>query len=220
MADRYFEKGKRNPVLPKTIKQNKEETKSFKRFKNSERKRKVEKAGESRGKEKDKMLKDKIKAEIRSALKSGKKEKVIVLRMLLSNIINKEKEKRYKLAKENPGLEETELQEQSELQDKEVLGLIFSEVKKRRDTIADFRKGDRKDLANKEEKEIKILERYLPEQLSESEIKEKAVKTINELGATDIKDIGKVMALLITRLKGRARGDIVNKVVRDLLSGK
>ncbi len=175
-------------------------------------------------------IKEKIEEDFKKALKEKKEIEVSTLRMLQAAIFNKEKEKRYRLSKEKPGLnlEELkkesplakELEKESVLTDEEVLEVISSEIKKRKEAILEFEKGKREDLVKKEKAEMEILQRYLPEQLSEEEIKKLAREIIEKLGAKDIKDMGKVMAQLMPKLKGRADGSLVNKIVKDLLTLK
>jgi uncharacterized protein YqeY len=166
------------------------------------------------------MLKEKIREDLNSALKEKKELKISVLRLLLATIFNKEKEKRYKLSKEKPEFTKERLEKESLLNDEEVLEVISSEIKKRKEAILAFDKAGRQDLLEKEKKEIEILEKYLPKQLSEEEIKKLAKEVIKEIGAKEIKEIGKVMAQLIPKIKGQAEGRMVNKIVKELLTPK
>ena len=172
-------------------------------------------------------LKEKIQENLKKALKEKKEVEVLTLRMLLAAVFNKEKEKRYvlsqekseisieKLKKESP--EYKELERESFLDDKEMIDVIFSEVKKRKESILAFQKGKREDLVEKEKKELEVLKRYLPEQLPEEEIKKLVQETIKEVAAQEIKDMGKVMKELMPKIKGRADGNLVSKIVKDLL---
>jgi uncharacterized protein len=105
------------------------------------------------------------------------------------------------------------------LTDADVLAIITRQVKQRRDSIIEYTKGNRPDLAVQEEAEIAVLEVYLPRQLSELEIRERAQAVIAELGVTDMKGFGPVMKRLSADLRGIADGQIVNRVVRELLGG-
>lgn len=163
-------------------------------------------------------MKQKIKADLKSAMKTKRELEISVLRMVLADILNKEKEKRYKIGKQNSGLEEKELEERSQLTDEEIIEVLSSEAKKRKDSIEQFEKGGRHDLAEKEKQEIEILKKYLPEQLPKSEIKKLAEEVIKEIDAKEIKDMGKVMAQLMPKLKGRADGSTVGQVVKQLLT--
>jgi uncharacterized protein YqeY len=103
--------------------------------------------------------------------------------------------------------------------DADVLAIITKQVKQRRDSIIEYNKGGRPDLAVQEQAEITVLEVYLPKQLSEAEIRERAQAVIAELGVTDMKGFGSVMKRLSADLRGIADGQIVNRVVREQLGG-
>lgn len=163
-------------------------------------------------------LKGKIQNELQEAVKNREELKSSVLRLLLSAIFNKEKEKRYKLSKQKPEFKEKDLEKESQLVNEEVIEVISSEIKKRKESILEFGKGQRQDLVEKETKEKEILEKYLPEQLSEEEIKKLAKETIEKIGAKEIKDMGKVMAELMPKVKGRADGGLVSKISKELLA--
>ena len=139
------------------------------------------------------------------------------LRILLAAVATREKEKRFKIVKEKQGIAEADLQVQSELSDDEIVETISSEIKKRRDAIVLYNQGKRPELAEREESEIKVLQRYLPEQLSQDEIRQLAAESIERLGAKEIKDMGKVMADLNPKVKGRAEGSQVSKIIKELL---
>ncbi len=163
------------------------------------------------------ILKEKIQKDLEEALKKKDEIIVSVLRMLLAAILNKEKEKRYKLSREKPELTEEELEKESQLTDEEVIQVISSEIKKRKESILEFEKGERQDLVEKEKKEIEVLKKYLPEQLSEEEIKKLVKVAIETVEAKEPKDMGKVMAELIPQVKGKADGATVSKIVKELL---
>ena len=194
-------------------------------------------------------LKQKIQQDLTTALREKKELELSVLRMLNAAIINKEKEKRYKISSQrdkslfHPSLRsgkvktelgeedksssspfaaarvtEEELEKESGLLEDEVLEIISSEIKKRKEAALLFEKGKRMDLAEKEKEEAKILEKYLPEQLSEEEIKKLAREIIEKNGAKDLKNMGKIMAGLMPKLKGRADGGLVSKIIRELLT--
>ncbi|OGZ64113.1 MAG: hypothetical protein A3A98_03990 [Candidatus Staskawiczbacteria bacterium RIFCSPLOWO2_01_FULL_40_39] len=165
------------------------------------------------------MIKQQIQLDANSALKSGDQFSCGVLRMALSAINAKEKEKRYKVSKEAPELEEEALLKKSELSDDEIIGVISSEIKKRKDAIALYEKGSRQELADKEQKEVQILQKYLPEQLSEEELKKLIEESISKTGAQEIKDMGKIMADLMPKIKGKADNSQVSRVIKELLSG-
>lgn len=151
------------------------------------------------------MLKQQIQSDMKDTMKSGKSFELGVLRMALASLQTKEKEKLYKT-------------QQSELLDIEVVDVLSSEVKKRRDAIILYEKGGRPELAENEKKEIEVLQKYLPTQLSQDEIKKLVVESINTTGAKEIKDMGKVMADLNPKIKGKADGGEVSKIVKELLA--
>ena len=161
------------------------------------------------------MLKEQFQKEINDALKSGDKIKRLVLGMLLSSVKNREIIKRTQLNKTVN--DKDQLESQSQLNDKEILETIASEVKKRKEAIEQFKAGGRQELAQKEKIEMDILLNYLPAQLSEEEIKMEVKKILNELDATDIKEMGKVMGRVMAKLKGRADGDLVGRIVKEEL---
>lgn len=111
-----------------------------------------------------------------------------------------------------------EIEEGGPLDEPGVLGVIAKQAKQRRDAIAEFQKGGRDDLVESEAAELAVLETYLPEPLSESEIEAQAEIVIKELGATGMKSMGQVMNRLMDDLKGQADGKVVSQVVRRLLS--
>lgn len=169
-------------------------------------------------------LKEKIKQNLSVALKERRTLEVLVLRQLLAAILNKEKEKRFK-AKEEKDIQ---------LTDEEVIEVISSEAKKRRESIVEFEKGKRQDLVEKEKKELEILEKYLPTReagtrLPEEEIRKLIKEAIEKTDAKEIKDYnppttrqgkniyGKVMAELMPKIKGKADGTLVSKIVKELL---
>jgi len=160
-------------------------------------------------------IKEKINNDLKEALKTKDELKISVLRGINSALKNKEIEKRTKISKEEKDLEK--LKELSALTEDEIIEVLLSEAKKRKDAIEEFKKGKRMDLAEKEEKELKILEEYLPEQMSEEEIKEAAKRAIEEVKAIGLRDMGRVMSVLMPQLKGRADGKTVSRIVNELL---
>jgi len=154
------------------------------------------------------MLKQEIQNAVNQALKSGDQMSSGTLRMLLASILTKEKDKRYKEKLEND----------VQLSDEEVIDVISSEIKKRNDAIVLYEKGNRPELSDKEKKEIEILKKYLPEQLSLEELKKIVEESISKTEAKEMKDMGKVMADLNPKVKGRADGGEVSKIVKELLS--
>lgn len=147
-------------------------------------------------------LRRKIPDDLKNALRNKKALELSVLCMLQSAIRNKEIEIK--------GGKET-------LNDDEIVEVIASEVKKRKEAANEYNKAKRADLAEKERAEIDILMRYMPKQMDENEIKEVVRKAIEEVQADSIKDLGMVMKIIMPRIKGRADGSLVNKIVREEL---
>lgn len=146
----------------------------------------------------------------------------MVLGSLIAAITNKEKEKRNKLSKQ---IQETaELEKQSQLTDEEILEVIGSEVKKRKEAKEQYEKGARPELAQKEQAELKILSEYLPPQLSEEELLKIVRETIAQLkGASEAKspprvDMGKVIGSVMAKVKGQADGSTVSNLIKNELS--
>lgn len=162
-------------------------------------------------------LKENLRKDLKESLKENKAIRVSVLRQAAAAILNKEKEKRFKLSKEKPEIKEEELQEESQLVDGEIMEVISGESKKRKEAILAYEKGGRKELAEKEQEELEVLQSYLPEQLSEEELKKIVEESIKEVGAVGPKNMGKVMASLMPKVKGRADGVKVSQMVKDLL---
>jgi uncharacterized protein len=144
-------------------------------------------------------VKDKISQDIKDAMRSRDAARLSALRMMLAELVNKEKEK---------GIPVT---------DEQSVQILHSMVRKRKDAIEQFRKGAREDLAAKEEAEILVIEGYLPEQLSEGAILEQVKAVIAELGATSPKEMGKVMGVLTKKLAGRADGGAISRMVKEEL---
>lgn len=164
------------------------------------------------------MLKEEIEENFKKALKEKRGIEVSALRMLKLAIFNREKEKRYKLSKAKPDFKVEELEKESFLTDGEVIEVILSEIKKRKESVLEFERGKREDLVKKEKAEIEVLQKYLPEQLSEEEIEKLAKEVIKRIGAKEMKDMGKVMTELMPKVKGKAEGGFVSKIVKELLT--
>jgi len=161
-------------------------------------------------------LKEQLQKELTGSLKAGNQLKRMVLGTLMTAVKNKELAKRGQIGKTTNDTKE--LEEKSRLTEEEVLEVISSEVKKRKDSVEQFKKGGRHDLANKEKAEMDILLAYLPEQLSEEEIKNEIQKVIEELGGViGSKEMGKVIGAVMAKLKGRADGGLVSKIAKKLL---
>lgn len=144
-------------------------------------------------------LKETLTADYKQAMKDRDKLKVSTIRMVLAGVQNEEIAKR------------------GELTEEEFLTVLAREARKRKESIEEFGKGGRQDLVEKEERELSIIESYLPEQLSEDEVRDIIDRTIQEVGATSAGDLGKVMGKLMPLLKGKADGKKVNQMVRERL---
>jgi uncharacterized protein len=162
-------------------------------------------------------LKERIFSDLKEFLKTQNEIGVQTLRLLLAAILQKEKEKRYRLSS-NKNLSEKELLNQSQLTADEILEVLFSEIKKRKEAILIYEKAKRQDLFEKEKKELAFLESYLPKQLTEEELEEILKRIIEETGAQDLKDLGKVMAKAMPQIKGKAEGSRVSALAKKLLS--
>jgi len=149
------------------------------------------------------MLKQKLREELKQSMLAKSELKTSVLRMLLSSL------NYYEIQKGGAGYEAT---------DEDVLSTIQKEAKQRRDSIEEFTKAARMELVEKEKKELEILQTYLPEQMSEGKIREIVKQIIAETGAKTIAEIGRVMGALMPKIKGKADGGLVNKIVRESLT--
>jgi uncharacterized protein YqeY len=144
-------------------------------------------------------LKAQITEDMKSAMKAGEKERLKVVRLMLSAI------------------KQVEVDTRTELDDAKILGIIEKMVKQRRDSVEQFSKGNREDLAEIERAEIAILDTYLPEQLSDEEIAALVDEVIAATGATSIRDMGKVMGNIKSKAAGRADMGAVGAKVKERL---
>lgn len=144
-------------------------------------------------------MKTKISQDLKEAMKAKEALKVSTLRMIIAEIERKEKEKG------QPAPEEA------------IIQILYAMIKKRKEAIELFLKGGRQDLADKETKEIPIIESYLPAQLSEDEIRQEVLGAIAELNARSVKEVGKVMGVLSKKLSGKAQGSTISTIVREEL---
>ena len=144
-------------------------------------------------------LSDRLNEDMKQAMRDQNKFKLSVIRMVRASIKNLEIEQRRTLGED------------------EVLDILGRELKQRKDSLQEFEKADRQDLAETVAKEIAIISEYLPQQLSEEELKTIVEDTIREVGASSKADMGKVMGALMPKTKGRADGKTVNRLVQQLL---
>ena len=145
------------------------------------------------------MLKDQIRENMKDAMKKREENRLRALRLLMSAIKN------------------FEIAEGREAVDEDVQSIVLKEMKKRQEAIEAYEKAGRDDLAQQERKELEVLSAYAPRMMSEDEIRAEALKAIGETGASSPRDVGKVMRLLMPRIKGRADGKVVNRIVLELL---
>jgi uncharacterized protein YqeY len=144
-------------------------------------------------------LSERLNDDMKQAMKNQEKFKLSVIRMVRSAIKNQEIDLR------------------RSLEDNEVLDILSREIKQRKDSLQEFEKAGRDDLAKDIAAEIEIISVYLPEQLTEEEIKVIVQQTIQETGASSKAEMGKVMTALMPKVKGRADGKLVNTLVQQFL---
>lgn len=149
------------------------------------------------------MDKVKLQEELKQSMLAKNELKTSVLRMLISAI------NYYEIQKGGAGYSATT---------EDVLSMIGSQVKQRRDSIEEYNKANRPELAQKEQQELEILQTYMPEQMSEEKVKELVNEAVLQSGATTIQDMGKVMGILMPKVKGKADGSLVSNLVKQALS--
>lgn len=146
------------------------------------------------------MLLQKLQEEMKAAMKSGDKDRLSTIRMLISEI------------------KKVQIDTKKELSDEEIIQILQRYVKQRKEALEQYKKANREDLAQKEEKEIQIVQEFLPQPLSEEELRKIIDETISQLNATSIKDMGKVIKAVMEKVKGRAEGSVVSSLVKEKLS--
>ena len=146
------------------------------------------------------MILDKIRSQLKESMKNGEKEIVLAIRNILEKI---KKEK---------------VDSKQEPNENIIIKIIAKHAKQLRESISQFKKGNRMDLVEKEQKELLIAEKFLPEQLEEKEVQEIVLQVIKELNASQMSDMGKVMKGVLDKTKGMADGKIVSNLVRENLS--
>ncbi len=144
-------------------------------------------------------LRDQIPEDLKTALRAKKSLDLTVLRMLQAAIKNRE------------------IDNKGELNDEQIVQVVSSEIKKRRDAIEEFTKVNRQDAAETEQLEVNILMKYMPAQLTEEEVAAKVEELVAGSGATGLKDLGIAMKVVMPALKGKADGKLINKYVREQL---
>lgn len=145
-------------------------------------------------------LKEKLQEDWKASMKSKNKLRASTISMAKAAVL------------------QTEKTDNRTLDDEEIIEVLSREVKRRKEAVAEFEKANRQDLVDETNSEIEILLEYLPKQLTQEEIADIVQQVIYETGANSIKDMGKVMSLAMTRLKGRADGSLVSLLVKQNLS--
>lgn len=148
------------------------------------------------------MLKQQLKEELKEAMLAKDTETTSVLRMIISALGY------FEIQKGGAGYEAT---------DEDVLAVIQREAKQHKDSIEQFKSAGRDELVAKEESELKILQKYLPEEMNEEEIKKLVAEAVQQTGAKEASDMGKVMGALMPKVKGKADGGLVSRLVREAL---
>ncbi len=147
-------------------------------------------------------LKEQLRADMATAMRDGDNDKRNTLRMLLAAV------------------KQTEVDDQVTLDDAGVQAVLTKQAKQRRESIADYEKAGRTEMAANEQMELAFIESYLPQMMGKEEVRTLAAQVIAELGITDMKGMGQIMGRLMPQLKGQADGRIVNEVVRELLQNR
>jgi hypothetical protein len=147
-------------------------------------------------------LKDRLTEDLKQAMRQGDERRKTTIRLVRAAITN------------------AEIEQGGELDDDEVLAIIAKQAKQRRESVAEFAKAGRQELVDQEEEELQILLSYLPAQMSRDEIEVTARQVIAKVGATSMAQMGDVMRRLMSELKGKADGSLVNQVVREILTGE
>ena len=144
-------------------------------------------------------LKEKLQEDLKSSMKNKDTVRKSVVTLIRASI------KQY------------EVDNRVELDEDGIIDVIAKQLKQRRDALVEFEKAGREDLIKETEGEIEVLKEYLPQQLSEEELEEIVKSTISEVGATSMKDMGKIMSVIQPKVKGRADGKLINKLVKQNL---
>lgn len=149
-------------------------------------------------------MKDKIQEDLKHAMIDKAEEKLSTIRMLKSAI------QYFEIQKGGAGYEAT---------NEDVIDVVGREIKKHKESIALYEKGGRQELADKEKREMEVLQTYMPEQLSENDINKLVDEAISQTNASSIQDMGKVMGVLSPKIKGKADGGAISLIVRNKLNG-
>ncbi|MCX7738315.1 MAG: GatB/YqeY domain-containing protein [Hydrogenothermaceae bacterium] len=142
----------------------------------------------------------KLQEEMKNALKGGEKDKLSTIRMLISEI------------------KKVQIDSKRDLTDEEMMSILQKYLKQRKEAYSQYISAGRENLAQKELFEIEVVQKFLPQPMSEEEISSVVDEVIKELGVTSLKDMGKVVKAVLERVKGRAEGSLVSKIVKEKLS--
>ena len=145
------------------------------------------------------MILDEIRTNLKESMKNGDKEIVLATRNILEKI------------------KKEQVDSKIELNEIQIIKIISKYAKQLRESIVQFKKGERMDLADKEKQELIVVEQFLPEQMSEDEIKKIVLDTINNLGASNMSDMGKVMKISLEKTNGMADGKLISNIVKKCL---
>ena len=145
-------------------------------------------------------LKERLQADLKEAMKTKDTFKRDVIRFVMSAV------------------KQIEVDERKELSDADIEAILVKQIKQRNDAIEQFKNGGREDLVEQNEKELEILRGYLPEPMSEEEVREILKQIIEETGATGMKDMGKVMGAAKAKIGSRAEGKVINRIAKELLN--
>ncbi len=159
-------------------------------------------------------LKEQLLDELKEAMKAKDVEKKTVIQILKTEILYLEKEKQ---AKANQDASDDEVAGKEDLSDSEILSIVSKEIKKRQDVLPEYIKSDRKDLIDSVNTQLAILQAYLPKQLDDAELTELVKSAIAEVGATSMKDMGKVVNLAKEKANGGADNARISKLIKELL---
>lgn len=143
-----------------------------------------------------------LNEDMKTAMRAKERDKLTTIRMIKASIQNEE------------------IKKGAELNDEEILAILSREKKQRLESLTEFEKAGREDLTEKLTAELEVVEKYLPEQLSDEEVRTLVKETIDEVGAESMQDMGTVMSNVMPKLQGRADGGQVNAMVRELLTSK
>ena len=143
-----------------------------------------------------------LNEDMKTAMRAKERDKLTTIRMIKASIQNEE------------------IKKGAELNDEEILAILSREKKQRLESFAELEKAGREDLTEKLTAELEVVEKYLPEQLSDEEVRTLVKETIAEVGAESMQDMGTVMSNVMPKLQGRADGGQVNAMVRELLTSK